>query len=134
MNKIPAIISSITTEGSLSLVTALAGGISFSAIVVDNPATAPNLLTGNGVNLLFKENELVIARNFTGMISMLNKIDCVVKSVENGKILSSIKLSFLNFEITSLITAKSALQMQLEAGDRVTAMIKTNEISLSYHD
>ena len=134
MNKIPGEIASIISEGHLSLVGIKVQDFIFSAIIVDTPSTASFLAAGNPVNVIFKENEVVIASSFSGQISMQNKLDCVITAIETGKLFSSITLAFGSFKIVSIITAMATKQMNLKAGDRVTAMIKTNEISLSPND
>jgi len=43
-------------------------------------------------------------------------------------------MSFHECNVVSVITASAAQQLGLATGDSVTAMVKTNEISLSPHD
>ena len=133
MNKLQGLITEVVTEGELSLVKTRIGNHIFSSIVVDTPKNAPYLNEGNEVYLLFKENEVVLATHFSGNISMQNKFFCTIVSIEMGKLLANIVLDFNGSRVCSMITALSANAMGLKIGDKVTAMVKTNEISLSQH-
>ena len=64
---------------------------------------------------------------------MQNKFFCTIVSIEMGKLLANIVLDFNGSRVCSMITALSANAMGLKIGDKVTAMVKTNEISLSQH-
>ncbi len=134
MNQLPGIISEILSEGQLSIVKITITGGVFSAIVIDTPSTASYLEKGALVNMLFKENEVVVAKDFSGQISLQNRFDCAIVGMEMGKLLCKVIMNYQGFEIRSLITANAALQMDLAIGDKVTAMVKTNEISLLPHD
>ena len=59
-----------------------------------------------------------------------NQIKMQIISIENGKLLSSIKLQKDKFILESLITAKSSKRMNLKNKDNITAFIKANEISI----
>jgi molybdate transport system regulatory protein len=134
MNVLPGIIQEVRSEGHLSLVKIKVGDELFSSIVIDTAQTVPYLITGKAVDLLFKENEVVIAKSFSGQISMQNKFLCTIQSIEKGKLLSKLILNYYQYTITSLITTNAIEQLQCIVGDEVTAMVKTNEISLSPHD
>jgi molybdopterin-binding protein len=61
---------------------------------------------------------------------MNNQIDCLIENLERGEIFTRIFLSFGGQSMRSLITTRSAGRLALEKGDRVTALIKTNEVFL----
>ncbi|HEY5370141.1 MAG TPA: TOBE domain-containing protein [Hanamia sp.] len=134
MNKIPGIIHSIQSESHLSLVRIKAYEDMFSSIVVDTPVTAPYLMMEGPVNIVFKENEVAIAKGFSGQISLQNRFVCVIKKIEKGKLLCKVLMNYNEHNIISVITANAATQMDLTVGDNVIALVKTNEISLSPHD
>ncbi len=134
MNKLNAKIIEIHSEGQLSLVKAEVNNVLFCAIILDNPDTADYLKIGNNVDVLFKETEVVIAKRFTGSISIQNKLNCTIQSIEKGKILSKINLCFFEYTVSSLITTQALIQLNLVVGDEVMAMIKTNEVNLSSYD
>jgi molybdate transport system regulatory protein len=134
MNSLQGRIESMQTENHLSLVNVKVDAHFFSAIVIDTPVTANYLEPGRQVNLLFKETEVVIAKSFMGGISMQNKFPGTVKSLEMGKLLCRVIVNYNNHDIVSLITTNAANQLELAAGDEVTAFVKTNEISLTAYD
>lgn len=134
MNQLPGIIKEIISEGHLSIVRISALGNIFSAIVIDTPATAPYLKEGGPVNMLFKENEVAIVKSFSGLISLQNRFEGTVKELEQGKLLCKVIVDYKGVTITSIITTNAAKQLNLTIGDQVTAMVKTNEMSLSPHD
>jgi molybdate transport system regulatory protein len=99
--------------------------------VIDTPETASYLSVGAVVKMLFKENEVVIAKAFAGQISMQNRFNCTIRSIEKGRLLSKLILNYQQHTITSLITTNAIQQLNCVVGDEVIAMVKTNEISLS---
>lgn len=131
MNSLLGNITEITTEGSLSLVKIKVQHTVLTSIVIDTPETAHYLKTGNSIKILFKETEVILAKKVTGIISLQNKMECLVDSYEKGKLLCKITLRFGNFTIASVITRTAFDQLDIQEKDEITAMIKTNEISLS---
>jgi molybdopterin-binding protein len=134
MNKIPGTIDAIQSESHLSLIKIKACGDLFTSIIIDTPETAPYLKKGSPVTILFKENEVVIAKSFTGQISMQNRFSCIIKNIEKGKLLCKVDMNYHEYTITAVITTNAAEQLQLCVNDSVTALVKTNEISLAPHD
>jgi molybdate transport system regulatory protein len=132
MNTLLGTITEITTEDSLSLVKIKVENTVFTSIVIDTPETAHYLKTGNGLKVLFKETEVILAKNIAGIISLQNKIDCIIDSFEKGKLLCKVVLIFGTAKITSVITRNAFDQLEIQENDEITAMIKTNEISLSH--
>jgi molybdopterin-binding protein len=130
MNKIKGVIVSIESSESISLVEIDTPVGRVCSVVVETPETAEYLRDGNEVYILFKETEVSIGKDFSGGISLRNKIDCTVKEIRRGKILSRIVLECGKEKIVSIITTGSADRMNIQIGDRVTAFIKTNEVSL----
>ncbi len=134
MNTIPGKIFHIITEDNISLVKVKAGDIIFTSIVLDTPGTSPYLSNGNSVSVNFKETEVIIAKTWPLEISVQNRVQCVIKNITHGKILCQVDLVAGEFNIQSVITNNACQQLNLNAGDKVVALIKTNEVSLSYND
>ena len=132
MNSLLGNIIQIKTEGSLSLVQLKVQNCVLTSIVIDTPETSDYLEIGNQVKVLFKETEVILAKNISGTISLQNKIECIVHSFEKGELLCKIVLIFGAFKITSVITRNAFDQLIIQENDEITAMIKTNEISLSH--
>lgn len=134
MNSLLGNITEINSEGSLSLVKVLIQNCIITTIVIDTQETSTYLETGNNVKILFKETEVVLAKAFSGIISLQNKLDCNVNSFEKGNLLCKIILDFQNTKIVSVITRNAFDQLNIQENDTITAMVKTNEISLAAHD
>lgn len=132
MNTLLGNIIEINTEGSLSLVKIKVQNSVLTSIVIDTPETAPYLQTGNSIQLLFKETEVILAKNITGVISLQNKMDCTIDSFEKGTLLCKIIMRFGTYTMASVITRAAFDQLAIQENDEITAMIKTNEISLSH--
>jgi len=90
-----------------------------------------NMVVGRDVYLVLKPTHIVIAKEFSGLVSFSNKMEAIVESVENGKLLSCVKLLVDGVVIESIITLESAKEMNLRIGDRVTAMLKASELSIA---
>jgi molybdopterin-binding protein len=134
MNLLEGKISEIKTEGSLSLVKVMVQNCAITAIVIDTPENSSYLSLEKTAKIVFKETEVVLAKAFSGKISLQNKLDCSVHSFEKGKLLCKVILDFQNTKIVSVITRNAFDQLDIQENDLVQAMIKTNEISLATHD
>lgn len=132
MNVLAGTITDIRTEGNLSLVAMVAGELVFHSIVIDTPEQNPALSPGKTIQILFKETETMIARDWQGGLSVRNRIPCRIDSLEIGVLLCEVKMRWRDIPVSSIITAGAAREMNLQAGDEVLALIKTNEVSLGY--
>jgi molybdate transport system regulatory protein len=131
MNKLTGIITQIQQSGSILLVDIAVDGHGFSALLIESATHPQWLQTGNTINLVFKETEVTLAKNLSGIISMRNRMKCKVEHIERGGLLSKITLKFQNrHTITSAITTRAVEALQLTIGDEVEALVKSNEISL----
>jgi molybdate transport system regulatory protein len=131
MNIFKGNISSIAVSGSLSLVEIDVDGIFFKSIIIETPGTAAWLLHGNEINVIFKETEVVIGKGLQHAVSMQNKIPGEILEIDNGALLSKIIIGTTVGKIVAIITTNAVQQLQLQVGETITAMIKTNEIMLS---
>ena len=85
---------------------------------------------GTVVKLIVKPSHIAIAKNFSGEVSYSNKLDTIIQNIENGQLLSSVKLLFVDTTLESIITLNSSKNMDLKVGDKVTAFIKASELSI----
>jgi molybdate transport system regulatory protein len=131
MNTLTGTITAIQTHDDVSLVKVISNGIAFTAIVLDTPITTDYLTIGKNIRLLFKETEVIIAKDFDLNISVQNRIPCSIQQITSGVLLSQLNLSFGDVTIKSIITTNAVKQLGLKENDTVLALIKTNEISLS---
>jgi molybdate transport system regulatory protein len=130
MNRIEVTIKQVMNSGGIIMVDMETAGLILTALLIDAPNNPGWLKQGNRIYAVFKETEVSIARDFSGKISLRNKIPCRVKRVERGELMSIIHMTFMDFPIQSAITTRSVDMLDLKINDEVTAMIKANEITL----
>lgn len=130
MNRLPARISAIDIHGSIALVEAMASGQRFTAMLVGAGDEVSTWTVGMPVTLLFKETEVSLAKNLSGLISMRNRIATTVAAIERGTLLTRVTLAFDNHQIGSIITTRSCDALALVVGDAVETLVKTNEMTL----
>lgn len=131
MNIFKGKIEAVNVNGELSIITIRVKSISFTAIVIDTPVTAPYLKLGNPIKVIFKETEVIIGIGSVEGISLRNKLFGKVLSIESDNLLSKLIIQTKIGEITSIITSNSVKRLKIEIGTEVCAMIKTNELLLS---
>ena len=85
---------------------------------------------GAKVKLSTKPTHIAVAKDFSGEVSYSNQLHVKILHVENGKLLSSIKMQIEDTVLESIITRDSSIRMNLHVGDNVTAFIKANELSI----
>jgi len=130
MNKLSGIIKQIQKSGAIVLVDFDVEGQTFSALTIESTQSDTWLQEGNHIDAVFKEPEVSLAHNLTGLISMRNRMKCKVTMIETGVLLTKITLLFFNNEIHSIITTRALKQIQIKIGDEIEALIKSNEIAL----
>lgn len=130
MNKLKGKITEITSYEGISLVNVRIGDSLFGTVLLDTPNSCSYLELDKNITVAFKETEVAIALPNVGDISMSNQIQCIIKSIQNGKILTQIELTCKDGNLTSIITSRSSSRLKLEQGKEVIALIKANEISL----
>ena len=130
MNKLTGIISKIQQSGAILLVDVNVDGHGFSAMLIESATQPEWLQPGNTIELVFKETEVSLAKNLSGMISMRNRMKCTILHIECGELLSKVSLQFQEYTITSAITTRSVNLLDLKIGDEVEALVKANEVSL----
>jgi molybdate transport system regulatory protein len=130
MNKLTGKIMAIETSPHMSMVDIDVDGDVFCSIVLETPATAVYLKQGHRISVLFKETEVSIGKNLSGLISLRNNFKGTVKRLEKSAILTKVFLNYKNKEVVSIISTRSAQKLSLTEGDEVRWLVKTNEVSL----
>lgn len=132
MNSLKGNISSIKSHENLSIVKINVGDYYFTTVVIETAETADYLKIDSEIRVLFKETEVLICLKPCPKISLQNRIDCNVKEILKGKLLSQINMQSSIGIIKSIITTNAVEQLKLKENDQVIAMIKTNEIMLQH--
>lgn len=131
MNRLHGQIASVEVEGSIALVDVMVGARRYSATLIGVQDELSNWKTGTPVTLLFKETEVSLARNLSGLISMRNRMPGVVIAIERGRILTRVVLDVDGSAISAVITTRSCDMLQLAPGDHAEGLVKANEMSLT---
>ncbi len=131
MNSLTGEITAIKVSGNLSLVDIKVGECPFKSIVVATPNTVDYLTTGNQIKVLFKETEVIIGKGKDMPISLRNKMQAKITTLNKGQLLAKLQLNTNAGEVVAIITSMAVEQLQLAVGTDVLAMVKTNEILLA---
>jgi molybdopterin-binding protein len=127
MNKIPATVTAIESTENITVVSFESYGqpMRMMALELDKA-----LSVGANVILGARASNIALAKGLEGIISISNRLDVTVESINNGALLCSVKLRFGEALLECVITRESSQRMELKAGDRVTALIKASELSV----
>lgn len=132
MNRLTGKITSIEHNDHMSLVDVAVGDDIFSATLLETPQSADYLQAGREVTLMFKETEVSLAKNLSGLISLRNRFTATVLGIEHGTIMSAVKLDYCGMPLTSIVTTRGAVRLNLVVGDVVEGLVKANEMVLSH--
>ena len=130
MNRLPGIICEIDMHGSIALVEVQVGAHRFTATLIGAGDEVSGWRPGRAVTLMFKETEVSLAKNLSGLISMRNRIPCTVMAIERGRLLARVTLDFEGRRLESVITTRSSHALGLAVGDAVEGLVKANEMTL----
>ncbi|MEO1953380.1 MAG: TOBE domain-containing protein [Campylobacterales bacterium] len=84
------------------------------------------------VNLSIKPTAISIAKNFISETSFENQLKTSIKSITDGKLLTTMMLSSLDgIVFEAIITKELANNLALKVGDDVVAVIKASDISIA---
>ncbi len=130
MNKLKGKIVDIQSSDNISIVHVDVEGDVFSSIILEGKKSPLNYKVKDHVTLLFKETEVGIAKDLTGMISLRNRFKAMIKKIDKGPILAKITLNYRNHTIEAIISAQSTSHMKLKDKEEVEWLVKTNEVTL----
>ena len=127
MNYIKAVISEIRSVDNINIVSFKVGCevLKMMSLELDK-----SLQIGTEVSLGTKSTNISLAKSFSGELSVSNQLLCRIILLEEGELLCRVKLSFLEYELESIITKDSARRMKLQEDDEVIALIKASELSI----
>jgi molybdate transport system regulatory protein len=130
MNQLTGTIAAIESSSEISIVEVDVAGDLFSAIVLETPQSTTYLRSGQPITVLFKETEVALARDLSGLISIRNLFQGRIIKITPHAILTTVTMDYKNQAITSVISTKSARRLDLKEGQNVQWLVKTNEVSL----
>ena len=131
MNTLSGVIYEIASHQDLTNFKVKVGNYEFDVLTI-NPNTAqPVHKVGDAVQLLFKETEVILGKGVQ-VNSLPNQFESLVNSIEPGELLSRIKLNSEIGHLVAIVPSSALEKLQLKAGDQITAMVKINEMMISY--
>lgn len=130
MNKLLGTITNIQQSGAIMLVDIKVADCLFSALLIESANQPEWVKIGETIDIVFKETEVSLAKNLSGQISLRNRMQCVVLKIDRGELLSRVFLKFQDYTLSSAITTRSVDSLNLNIGDEVEALVKSNEVSL----
>ncbi len=130
MNKLKGKISDVQSSDHISIIQVNVDGDVFSSIVLEGKKSPLSYKPKDNVTLLFKETEVGLAKDLSGMISLRNRFKATIKKIDKGPILAKVTLQYRTHTIESIISAQSATQMKLKEKEEVEWLVKTNEVTL----
>lgn len=130
MNRLPGKITAVAAHGSIALVDAEVDGQCLTATLIGVGNEVASWPAGMPATLMFKETEVALAKELSGLISLRNRLPATVTAIEHGTLLSRVVLDFNGHAFESIITTRSSQALSLAVGDQVEALIKANEMSV----
>jgi len=128
MNQIDATVTNIEQNENVSLVYFDAFEIELSMVSLElNEA----LEIGSNVKIGTKATNISLSKKIQSDLSISNQVEGIVKSVKNGKILSSIKVQVFNGVILeSIISCKSAKKLNIKVAQKIVLLIKASDMAI----
>lgn len=130
MNKFTGTIKQIQQSGAVLLIDVEVVEQTFSVLLIESAIRPQWLAEGNTVDVVFKESEVSLAKGLSGKISIRNRMNCIVTSINRGELLSTVTMQFGSYTITSAITTRALDSLEIKVTDEIIAFIKSNEITL----
>jgi molybdate transport system regulatory protein len=130
MNKLPGTIAQVETHGSIALVDVTVGARRFTATLAGASDEVAAWPAGMPVALLFKETEVALAKNLSGLISMRNRLPATITAIERGRLLAKVTLDVDGHVVESVVTTRSSHALALAVGDAVEGLVKANEMTV----
>lgn len=127
MNQINAVVSKIQSIDNLSILSFKAGECQLRMMALEVPLL---LDEGSKVTLGAKASNIAIGKNISGQISISNQLPCIIKSINKGALVCSLKLDFQGIILESIISVDSFEVMDLVEGENALALIKSSELSI----
>lgn len=134
MNRFVGRITFIERVASLAIIEIALDERRYTASILSNVEQLANWKVGDTVQCDFSENEVALAKNLSGLISMRNRFPGSIIALEKGQLLTRVVFQMDDLKLSSVITTRSANNLVLQVGDVVEGLVKSNEMRLSKLD
>ncbi len=132
-NQLPATIVSVTPGEAMATVQGrLSGGQMVTAAVTMSSVKELGIGEGSRVTALAKATEVALATGEVSGLSIRNRFPGTVTRLTLGAAMATVVIAIGgDQELTAAITQDAAAELGLTEGSRVTALIKSTEVSLA---
>jgi molybdate transport system regulatory protein len=131
-NQIPGTVTSVTPGEAMATVKArLTGGQDITAAITLEAVKELGLAEGSAVRTMVKSTEVSLATGPVTGLSIRNRIPGTVSDVAIGGAMATVRITVEGGELTAAITKDAIADLGLAVGTRVTALIKSTEVSLA---
>jgi molybdate transport system regulatory protein len=131
-NQIPGTVTSVTPGEVMATVKArLTGGQDITAAITLEAVKELGLAEGSAVRTMVKSTEVSLATGPVTGLSIRNRIPGTVSDVAIGGAMATVRITVEGGELTAAITKDAVADLGLAVGTRVTALIKSTEVSLA---
>lgn len=127
MNRIRAVVTGIERAENVTVIVFDAEGTTMRMMGL---GLNVDVQLGDPVMLGVKATNIALARAFMGEVSISNRLESIVESVEDGTLLCSIMLRAGDTRLECITTLDAVREMAIEEGDEVTVLIKASELSI----
>jgi molybdopterin-binding protein len=127
MNNLIALVKEIKTSDNLNIVKFDYNGETLSMMSL---GLSNDVKIGAKIKLSIKPTNVVVVKDFKGESSCSNQLSAKVIHVQNGELLSSLKLQLHDTTLESIITKDASDKINIHVDDIVTVFIKENELSI----
>lgn len=124
MNTLPATLTAITTSEHLTYLSVAVGDDTFYLLLAQH-CHEP---IGTSLTLVFKETEVIVTTTKTATTANIQR--ALVRTIEQGKVLSQITLIYQATPIVTLVPTVTLATLLIHEGDEVYWMVQPSEISL----
>jgi molybdopterin-binding protein len=127
MNTITAEVQEIQSIENLNIITFFSQKQHLKMMSLE---LSKKLHIGSKVSLSVKATNIALAKGTIGLLSYSNQLEVIILDIDEGVLLSSIKVDFFGETLESIITTDSKKRMHLHVGESVTALIKSSDLAL----
>jgi molybdopterin-binding protein len=131
-NQIDGRIATINSGEAMSIVTVNAGDQRIVSAITNEAVKELGLKVNDSVTALVKSTETMLVKGDAAQlkISARNKLTGQVAGIQKGNAMGCVTLNVGNFQLGAAITREAIDDLQLNNGDRVTALFKATEVML----
>lgn len=130
MNILPVIIKNLQSAEGVMMALVETEGTLLQVMMIDSAGSKSWFQSGDHAEAIFKETEIFLGKGIRGELSIYNQLLCEVIHSDKGTLVSIVKLKFGRAKLNAVIETASLEKLNLQSGDKITAMIMSSNITL----